>query len=69
MHQRTIAQLRRELEEEKVQHAKMVDELKDKWESRLREAKEDYRRMVVSHCVCVCVCVSDHPIKGLIQLF
>lgn len=48
LNQRTIAQLRTELEARKAEHGKLVEELSEQWESKLREAKEDYERLVVS---------------------
>ena len=48
MNQRTIAQLRTELDARKAEHARLVEELSEQWESKLREAKEDYQRLVVS---------------------
>lgn len=46
--QRTILQLRTELDARKTEYAKLVEELSEEWESKLREAKEDYQRLVVS---------------------
>ena len=48
VNQRTVAQLRTELDARKAEHAKLVEELSEQWESKLREAKEDYQRLVVS---------------------
>ena len=48
LNQRTIAQLRTELEARKAEYGKLVEELSEQWESKLREAKEDYQRLVVS---------------------
>lgn len=48
VNQRTITQLKTELDARKAEHAKLVEELSEQWESKLREAKEDYQRLVVS---------------------
>ena len=41
-------QLRTELDARKAEHAELVEELSEEWESKLKEAKEDYQRLVVS---------------------
>lgn len=48
VNRRTIAELRAELDSRKAEHAKLVEELSEEWESKLREAREDYQRLVVS---------------------
>ena len=40
--------MRTELDARKAEHAKLIEELSEQWKSKLREAKEDYQRLVVS---------------------
>ena len=51
MNQRTIIQLKAELDARKEQHANLVEELSEQWEAKLKEAQEDYQRLVVSGCM------------------
>ena len=51
MNQRTIIQLKTELDARKEQYANLVEELNEQWEAKLKEAQEDYQRLVVSGCM------------------
>ena len=48
MNQKTIVQLRTELEARRDQHTKLVERLNEQWEGKVKEAKEDYQRLLVS---------------------